>query len=380
MLTPRERWKAAVSHQPTSRPLLDLGSSLNTSISKLAYEKLLQFLKIKPQEETRVVNTSFQVVEVAEPVLERLHIDTRPLFPNPSLAPSPHCNPDGSYIDEWRIRYQPAYSNGKLLYYDAVTHPLSRGTVQELREAHWPNPHDRGRFEGLREKARRLRETTDYVIVGHAGDTSLFENARDLRGMANFLMDCIRNKEWVHTLMSKVCEIQCARVETYLSEVGEYLDVICVADDLSGQDRPLMSPSMYREMIKPYHKKYLEVIKNNTDAFLHFHSCGTVQYFLEDLIALEVDIINPVQVSAKGMDPKKLKTEFGDRIIFWGGIDTQEILPHGTAEDTRREVRKMIRILGESGGYVLSAVHNIQAGVPPENIVAMFDEAYGLGK
>jgi uroporphyrinogen decarboxylase len=359
---------------------LDLGTSPNTSITKIAYERLAKYLGIDLEESPHVFHKPFQLVEPDERVLERLHIDTRAVgggMPDHSQAKELS---DSRFMDEWGIVYRPAVSDGQLLYFDIVSSPLFEGTLEELERHDWPDPEDPGRTRGLRERASHMNNQDRYLLVGHNGDTSIFENARDVRGMAKFMMDLVRNKEYAHALLGKITDIQCAKMERYLEALGDFLDVVCIGDDLCGQDRPLISQNTYREMIRPYYKRYFETIKQNTQAKLHMHSCGTVQHFLDDLIELGIDIINPVQVSAHGMDPPVLKQRFGNRLTFWGAIDTQHLLPHGTTDEVRKSVRQTMSILGEGGGYVLSAVHNIQADVPLENIVAMFDEAFAVNK
>ena len=141
------------------------------------------------------------------------------------------------------------------------------------------------------------------------------------------------------------------------------------------QEGMFINPSVYRELVKPMHKRMVEAIKSQSGAKVLLHTCGSVYSIMEDLIDIGVDAINPVQVSARDMDPAKLKREFGARMSFWGAIDTQRILPFGTPQEVRDEVRKMIDCLGAGGGYILASVHNIQAEVTAENIVAMFEEA-----
>ena len=372
----------ALSHREPDRPPLDLGSTPNTGISRLAYLKLVQYLGIQPTREVKVFHVPFQLVEVEEEVLEVLHIDTRPVYANPPERSQASFLEDGRYKDEWGAIYRPVKYQDQILYYDIIESPLSNARTLRDIEAHpWPNPDDPTPFEGLGEKAKKLRENTEYALVGHPGfSTSIFQTACGVRGYTNFLIDLVKRKELAHAVLQIITEIQIKRMKRYLQEVGPYLDVVCVGDDFCHQRGPLMSLQIFREIIKPYLQKYYETIKSFTPAKLHLHSCGAVHHILDDLIDIGVDIINPVQVSAEGMDPAWLKKRFGAKIVFWGGIDTQNILPHGSAEDVRREVRRITKILGENGGYVLSAVHNIQADVPPENIVAMFDEAYKLGK
>jgi uroporphyrinogen decarboxylase len=141
------------------------------------------------------------------------------------------------------------------------------------------------------------------------------------------------------------------------------------------QDGPMMSMDLYRKMIKPYHRRLFGYIKSRTPAKILYHTCGSVAHLIPDIIEMGVDALNPVQVSAKGMDTRALKREFGRDLSFWGAVDTQRVLPFGTPEEVAAEVRRRIGDLGAGGGYVLCAVHNIQADVPPENICAMYDSA-----
>jgi len=221
----------------------------------MTYNKLITYRSIPPNTALNINNRRlykpFQSVEMDESVLDRLHIDTRAMdggIPDHSTAQD---LPGGRFQDEWGIVYRPAYSSGHLLYYTTAHSPLSNTDVARLLNYEWPNPLDPGRTRGLREKARKLHEETDKIVVGHHGDTGMFETARDLRGMAEFLMDLMRNKDYAHALLEKICAIQCAKMAAYLAEVGDYLDVVCFGDDVCGQDRPLISPKTYREMVKP---------------------------------------------------------------------------------------------------------------------------------
>jgi len=379
-MTPRERMRAALLREEYDRPPLDLGTTPNTTITRVAYERLLRHMGLKLDQEPKIISMAFQLVEVDEAVLDCLHIDTRPLFTNPSDNPQEEVLPGGRLKDAWGIVYQPVAPQDTVLYYDMVEHPLSHVTsAREIEEYPGPDVEDPSIYTGLRERADRLAKQRHFAIVGHCGDTSIFESAWRLRGFQRFLMDLVINKELAHALLERVFEIQLSRMTRYLAEVGPYLDVVCVGDDLAHQTGLLMSPELYREMIKPYHRRYFTFIKDHTPAKLHLHSCGSIYSLLEDLIEVGVDIINPVQIRAENMEPQGLKDRFGDRLVFWGGIDTQTLLPRGTPDMVREEVRRIAKTLGRQGGYVLGAVHNIQADVPPENILAMFDEAHRLG-
>ena len=186
--------------------------------------------------------------------------------------------------------------------------------------------------------------------------------------------------DFVHAVFQKLTDIISKQLIYFLEQVGPYIEVIKMADDLGGQENALMSPLTYRSELKPYHKEIYSLIKKYTPAKIFHHSCGSVSKLLPDLIDAGVEVLNPVQVSAKNMDTQQLKTEFGDQLSFWGAIDTQHVLPNGTTEEVQEEVRKRIYDLGAGGGYVLAPVHNIQADVPVANVLEMYTSARHFGK
>lgn len=202
-----------------------------------------------------------------------------------------------------------------------------------------------------------------------------------LRGMEQFFMDMATNKKLANYLLDRVTEGACTAWENSLAEIGDLLDVAHTGDDLANQLAPMISMDMFEELLKPRYRKIIDIIKKHTDARISFHTCGSVYKFIPHLIDIGVDIFNPVQVSAADMDTKKLKKEFGDDIVFWGGgCDTQRVLPYGTRDEVREEVKRRIDDLAEGGGFVFNQVHNIQAGVPPENIMAMYETLAEYGK
>jgi len=188
-------------------------------------------------------------------------------------------------------------------------------------------------------------------------------------------MDLQRNPEYACRMMDIITDHFFCIIKNALKVVGDNVDIVLAGDDMGTQQSTLFSPEVYRRLIKPRHKLLFDVIKTKPDLKMALHSCGSISSLLEDLIEMGVDAINPVQINAANMEPERLKEEFGDRLTFWGGIDTQKVLPFGSPDEVRREVRRIIDILGRNGGYVLNSVHNIQSDVPPENVVAMFDEA-----
>jgi len=203
---------------------------------------------------------------------------------------------------------------------------------------------------------------------------NILEYGQTLRGWEKFMMDLALNQRFAEDLMDKLVEVHLKNLEVYLQAVGDYIQIIQMGDDLGTQNAPQISPDMYRELIKPRHKNIYQYVKKHSQLFLFLHSCGAIYELIPDLIDAGVEILNPVQTSAKNMDPEKLKIEFGDKITFWGGgVDTQHVLPEGTPDEIAAQVKERIRIFAPGGGFVFTPVHNIQANVPPENMVAAYD-------
>jgi uroporphyrinogen decarboxylase len=373
-MTSRERVLCALNHKEPDRVPIFIGTSGVTTMNTAAYDRLKAYLGIKT--ETRSFWRGLQYAIMDEADMVRFNSDGRPLFCGP--APSTlerDLGPD-RFVDVWGITWQMQPGNH---YYDMEERPLKGATIDAIAKHPWPDLAHPSRFAGLREKARRIQEA-GYAVVALSG-ISPFEFSYMLRGMDDWFMDLGADHDFVHALMGKLTFLMRSAVEKLLEEAGDYIDVVITGDDLGSQNTTLISTSMYRELIKPYHVELYQAIKQRTRAKIFYHSDGNIYPFLNDLIEIGVDMINPVHVSAKDMgDTARLKREFGDRLCFNGAIDTQWVLPRGTTEDVRAEVRRRIRDLAPGGGYILSAVHCIQADVPPENVCAMFDEAVKAGR
>lgn len=371
----REGVLAAVEHEEPDRVPIDFGGS-SAGIHVKAYEELKNYLGFKS--ETALYHMWQQLAYVDEPVLERFDTDTRHVLPSPLPArPPKKVFPDGSYVDSWGVkRARAGY------YYDIPSdgHPLRNASIDDVDRYDWPDPHEGARkaIEYMRERVKRLYEETDYALV-YSASANFFETSWCLTGFQRFFTDLIRDPSFVCKVMDKVLEYGMKFESEVLPEIGDYIDIVRTSDDLGMQNGPLLSPEMYRKYIKPRQKKAFQLIKSKTDAKIFLHSCGSISVFLDDLAEIGVDIINPVQVSAKNMDTKMLKEKFGDKLCFWGAVDTQRVLPFGTVKEVEEEVKKRIKDLAPNGGYVLCAVHNIQPGVPPENVVAMYDSAKKWG-
>lgn len=374
-MTPRERVLAALNHEEPDRVPLDLGG-INTSLMIGTHKNLQRALDLDDRP-TETLSKTWQIAQTDEAILERLSIDLRYLFPRikPQEAPPERPGRTDRFVDEWGVARRFV-----MHYYEMEFHPLKDAERLEAIETYpWPEPEAYIDLAGLRERARHLRKTTDYALAGYMGGASIFEQAWYLRSYTGLLVDFMVNKEFAHALLQKILEVRKKNAVLYLQEVGEYLDVFQIGDDIATQEGPVMSPELYREMVKPYHAELFGFIKERTPAKLYYHSCGGVAPHIDDLIDIGVDVLNPIQVAAKGMETVELKRRFGDRLAFWGAIDTQQVLPFGTVEDVRQEVRRRITDLAPGGGYILAGVHNLQSDIPPENIIAMYEEGGRFG-
>ena len=377
-MTPRKRFLAALNHEEPDRIPLDLGG-INTSLMIGTHDNLKQYLGMADQP-THILSKTWQIAKTPESILEKFSIDTRYIFPeiNPpqSVVEEKGKNETDYFIDEWGVKRRFV-----LHYYEMESHPLQDAKrIEDIEAYPWPDPKEFIVLDGLRQRARQMHEDTDYAIAGYMGGASLFEQAWYMRGYTNLLVDFMVNKELAHALLSNILSVRKKNADLYLSEAGEYLDAFQIGDDIATQDNPAMSPELYREMLKPYQAELFQYVKARTPAKLYYHSCGSVVPLIDDLIEIGVDALNPVQATARGMDTAELKRRFGNRIAFWGAIDSQKALPFGTVDDVRKEVRKRIADLAPGGGYILAGVHNLQPDIPPENIVAMYEEGASFGR
>jgi len=380
-MTSRERIMLALNHQEPDRVPLDLGGSPgNTGIAKKAHAHLLEHLGIQG-EEAEVYDVFQQLVKPDEQVLQKFDVDVIGIRSTSPASWKLNITEDRDnyyYTDEWGIKLKMPKRYG--YYFDMVEHPLAGLDIDSLKDYQWPDPHDPGRKEGLKEYVKHLYENTGYALFFNAPCSGIFEQSTFLRGHENFYIDLIADPRLAEAIMDKMVEFYLGFWEEMLSIVGKYVQVVKMGDDLGTQKALLISPELYKKYVKPREQEVFSFIKQHTDAKLYFHSCGAIYDLIPDFIELGVDVLNPVQVSANGMDTKRLKHEFGDRLSFWGAIDTQKILPFGHPRDVEYEVKKRIEDFAPGGGYVLSSVHNIQANVPPENIIAMFEAAQKYGK
>ena len=366
-MTHRERVLAALEHKAPDRVPMDLGSTRNSSIVVEGYERLKGHFGL--QAENALTSRMMRVVDVDERILQALDIDVRGVFP--ATTPDQILSED-RYRDEWGVeRIRPAGS----FYYDLRTYPLSGEiTLGAIARYPWPDPHAPIRRQGLRERVKQIREQTDCAVVLNL-PSAFVHTSQYLRGFEDWFVDFAGDRRLLGALFDAIMEVSMAICKELLEEVGAEVDVLMTADDLGAQQGLMISPEAYREMVKPRHKKYIRLMHDMSPAKVHFHTCGSVVDILSDLVEIGVDALHPVQVSARGMNPVELKKAGGDKLAFWGAIDTQRVLPRGSVAEVRAEVARCIEELGRNGGYILGAVHNIQPEVPTENILAMYSYA-----
>ena len=366
----RERALAALNHQETDRMPIDFGSTISTTIIMPAYENLKRYLGL--QHETKLMVKRGHTVIPDDRVLERFDVDFLGIRLGNFRGGNYRELDATTVIDAWGTTWKKAEGG----HYINASGPFQNvdPDIKILEAYLWPDPDDPSLYEGLKEKAAYLRRTSDRAIILDL-PVGIIHQCEFLRGFAEWLMDLVLNPEFSCRMMDFVTGIWIRIAQNALEAVGDNVDVVAWGDDLASQESTLFSPRIYREYIKPRHGQMIQAVKAAANVKVNYHSCGAVYEMIGDLIDIGVDALNPVQVSARNMDPVRLKKEFGSRLAFWGGIDTHRILPFGTPEEVRREVGRMIDLLGQDGGYVLASVHNIQAEVPPENIVAMFEEA-----
>jgi uroporphyrinogen decarboxylase len=280
-------------------------------------------------------------------------------------------------VDEWGVTWA-SHGGSHFINSDGPFCHLADPTLEDLEKFHWPDPADPKRYKGLRDRAKKLHEETDYAVVLNF-DVGPVHQCQFVRGYATWLEDLLLRPIFAEALLDRIADIWIQIAKRALEEAGAYVDLVQSGDDIATQNATLFRPDLYRQMIKPRHKAMADAIKRYSKPIL-YHSCGAVYPLIPDLIEVGIDALNPVQVSAANMATERLKREYGRELAFWGGIDTHKVLPTGTPAEVREEVKRRINDLRDHGGYVLCAVHNIQPDVPPENIVAMYEAALEYGR
>ena len=380
-MTPRERVRAALNHTEPDRVPIDLGGN-QTGIHKGAYAALLDHLGI--QDDIEIMDPVQQLARPSERVLERFRVDTRYIAAGAASdwkGGIVQAERDGrlwhDLTDEFGVTW--SMPDDHPLYMDISHHPLAEATIEDLEAYPFPRGDDPGRFDGLRDRALAIRNETPYAVVSGISGV-IYETCWYMRGLEQWFCDMLIQPRFCEALIDRTAQFWMDWFRVFLDEVGDVVDVIMVGDDLAGQLGPLFSPDFYRRVVKPRQKRLVQYIRSRTDAKIWYHTCGACAEYIPDLLDNGIDVLNPVQISARGMDPAVLKRRFGSRLAFWGGgIDSQNVLPFAGPDEVREHVRRNLAAWKPGGGYVFNSVHNIQAGVPAENIVALYDAAYEFG-
>jgi uroporphyrinogen decarboxylase len=387
-----------LNHQEPDKVPVDIGGTPMSSVHLTAYLRLRDHLGVTGGV-VRVFDVMQQIVEIEDEVRTILGGDVvllpkvRPVFGlsienwkpykvvdgTEALISSdydPVTAPDGSLtiLDSKRVPYATMPAGG--YWFDQVGFPLAEAsTIHDIASYDWESllwsEHD---IKLVGDWARRLHDDTNYAVVGSLEEYT-FEAGQTLRGYSTFLSDLAADKKFAEALLDANQEVQLENVRRYLDAVGDSVEVVQVGDDLGTQEGPWMSLDTYRDIIKPRQARLYDLIRSKVDHLL-LHSCGGIYMYIPDLIEIGVDVLNPVQTSARNMSPDRLKREFGRSLSFWGGgVDTQRFLPTATADEIYAHVRERINILAPGGGFVFCPEQNFQPEVPPEKIAAVYDAA-----
>ncbi|MBD3353181.1 MAG: methyltransferase [Candidatus Lokiarchaeota archaeon] len=401
-MSSRDRVRCTLEHEEPDRIPVDFGTSGTTSLSAIAYYNLKKFLG-KSCNLVKIYDV-IQQLAVMEPEMFDYFcvdvVDVDSLFLkydtdwyNAKLNngiriqyPSwfkPVKEEDDSFSiyheDGTKIARMPKTGH----FFDQITYPFSEGYPADydnigdaISKIQWGIIRDNHKksddyWKKLREYAEKLHNKTDKALT-IGGPGKLFEWGCYFRRLDRFCSDLIRQPNEVEKLLDTLVDMQMKILKKVCKTVGDLVDIIRFADDLGENNGPFMNPKIYKRMFKPRHEKLWKYARKHSSAKIFLHSCGSIKPLIPDLIDAGIDILNPVQISARDMDPQELKNRFGEDIVFWGGgADTTKILNYGTPSVVEKHVTKMIQIFSPRGGFVFNTVHNVLPDVPPENLIAM---------
>jgi uroporphyrinogen decarboxylase len=380
-LTSRERVLTALAHEEPDRVPIVIGVSNATGIRMGVYRELKQRLGIEAPDAWLYDWPELGSAAVDEATLRRLHGDVRGVLDREPAAvlERNRTRPEHSdYVNSWgsgAVEIAPGE-------WFPMVEPLAEATaIDELERYAWPDMDDPTRVAHMTAEARALAGAGEFAVMVTPWLLFPLERAFAMQGMDRFLMNAALFPDFAAALLGRITTL-CERLMGHvLDAVGDDVDIVKIGDDLGTQQSLLMSPAMYRSLLKPLHAELIASIKRRTSAKVFFHTDGDVFPLLDDLVEIGVDILNPIQTSAGGMsDLATLKERYGRSLVLCGGIDTQRILPHGSPAEVAAEVRRVIHELGTGGGYLLAAVHTIMNDVPAANVLAMVDAAVDAGR
>jgi uroporphyrinogen decarboxylase len=370
----RQRVLTTLSHQEPDRVPVDFGATMETTIHIRAYQALKQRLEICGDSPVVEMLRTSGFARPDEDVQRHLGADVRGVFPNRRYTL------DGEQlIDEFGIGWRRPADDG--LYYDICSHPMAGMTFAEIERYPFPDPRDPQLLKSIEGMLSDIRGSAFPVVFDNCFGNGIFQTCNQLMGYDVFLMAMALGERKADYLMDRILELKMQFWDEVLARFGDRIDILKQLDDMGTQANLLISPEMYRQSIKPRLKHLIDFIKGKAPHVkMMMHSCGSIRKIIPDLIDCGVEILNPVQYSAADMNPVELKREFGDDLTFWGGgIDTQKVLPAGTVQEVKDEVKRMLDVFMPGGGYVFAPVHAIQADVPVENMLAMWETVAEYG-
>jgi len=371
----RQRVLTALDHKEPDRVPYDLGGTAQTGVHVLIYPKLRAAMRL-PEKSAKARQMFSQSSELHEDFLDELEADVRHVPRRSTMGERYPLLLEDEYrvrTDQWGVSYRMPVEGG--LYYDVWRSPLDVENLEKSLDSHeWPDPEDPWHYERLRERAQAARDKGKVVVL-QGFTAGILEQYAWLRGYSRGFMDLVVDEVVAGRILDKLVEIQATYWAKALGELRGLVDLVNASDDLASQHSLLISPATYRRVVKPRHKRlYASVKQANPEVKVLLHSCGAVRPLIPDLIEVGVDVLNPIQLGASDMDPLELKREFGKDLCFWGGgVDAQGVLSSGTPDQVRDQVKRNIDALAPGGGFVFAADHVIQANVPPENFVAMWE-------
>lgn len=340
-----------------------------TDTPPYGYRRLCEFIGLRNVTVAHRVGT-YVVYPTDERVLTYFDVD----FRHVRMGEPERELPGGIVEDAFGSQWKPTGS-----FYYPINPPLkdAKSPRDVEKYTRWPNPRDPVYVQELRREAKRFWEETDYAVEGDLGIArNNFHRYAQLRGFNQWLTDMRLNPELYEALADKVLEVNIGLMEAFLTEVGDYIQIVCVSDDMGYQAGPFLSVTDYRKYVKPWFKKYVKSIKQMASKVkVLYHSCGSVYPLIPDFIDCGVDILNPIQPLAKDMEASRLKHVFGEKLCFHGGIDVQRLLPFSKPDVVREQVTRFIKVMAAGGGYILAPSHELRGDIPPENIKAMYTAA-----
>lgn len=365
----RERVLAAIHHKEPDHPPRDIGSTTTTGIQFKAYQNLKRFVNLEKPDSFEFLSARALVARVEQEIIDLFKLDVLPIIAS-SAALAPELDENRAYLDRWGIERKLPLDGGH--YYVSRPPLAALESISDLQHFPWPEPETD--FSDLSSQAKGLYENTDKALVLNLS-IGFMHQSQFIRGYDNWLMDLVSDPAFAGYYMDRIIDIWIAESEKAIEATKGFAHVVTYTDDVAFQNGPMMSKRVFDQLIKPRQKRVITFLKNS-GMKVFYHSCGSIVSLLDSYIDMGVDIINPVQVSAKGMgETAQLKEKYGKDLVFWGAIDTQDVLPHGTPQRVKEEVWKRLNDLSAGGGYVLACVHDIQEEVPPQNMCAVFEAA-----